>query len=397
MGRKINENAPPIICIDAGHGGADPGAVANGLRESDINLDVALRLGEILEQKGCEVYYTRRLDVAMGINARAEYANSHNADFFISIHTNAGGGTGAETFVQPNDKVSHEFATAVNDIYATKMGLRNRGVKFDTSTRHGALGVLRGTRMPAILLELAFIDSPVNNPDLGILRGKQQEMAVALSDGILAFLGIDTMPIKEIVPCPSDGRIGRPNDSELHIDILGRTETIGGFIENGATFVRLTDFAQTLGYGVSWDEVRRLPVVVSKMETIPTGANLTPDEIKLLETVVHWESRGEDLKGQILVANVILNRMTNNNACLADVIFQNGAFTVIKRTDFYDAKPSALTKSAVQNALNGVNYSQGATFFHAISHLTPDVWHERAAADGRIIHLFDHGNHRFYK
>ncbi|MCL1999630.1 MAG: N-acetylmuramoyl-L-alanine amidase [Turicibacter sp.] len=399
MGRKITEK--PIICIDAGHGGADPGAVANGLRESNINLDVALKLGAILEQKGCEVLYTRRLDVAMGINARAEYANSHNADFFISIHTNAGGGTGAETFVQPNDIVSHEFATAVNDTYTTKIGLRNRSVKFDTSTRHGSLGVLRGTRMPAILLELGFIDSPAANPDLGILRSKRQEMAAALADGVVAFLGIDT---------PSVGADSiRPNGSELvnisdklQIDILGRIETVGGFIENGATFVRLTDFAAALGYEVSWDEVRRLPVVISKTEN-PTGANLTPvhnlttDEIRLLETVVHWESRGEDLKGQTLVANVVLNRMRNNNACLADIVYQQGAFTVVERADFYDAEPSELTKSAVYNVLNGVDYSQGATFFHAISHLTPDVWHERAVRERRLEILFDHGNHRFYK
>ncbi|MCL1999672.1 MAG: N-acetylmuramoyl-L-alanine amidase [Turicibacter sp.] len=358
MGRKITEK--PIICIDAGHGGNDPGAVASGLRESEINLYVALELGKILEQKGCEVCYTRRLDVAMGINARAKYANSHAADFFISIHTNAGGGTGAETFIAPNDRQSLDFATAVNDRYATKMVLRNRGVKLDSTTRHGSLGVLRNTKMPAILLELAFIDSPVDNPDLGILCGKRQKMAAALADGVLAFLGVENE---------------QPNISQrLQIDILGRVETVGGFIENGATFVRLTDFAMTLGYEVSWDEVRRLPVVISKMEnTSPTVQihNLTADEIRLLEMVVHHESRGEDLKGQTLVANVILNRMTNNNACLADVIFQSGAFNVVERADFYDAQPAELTKSAVYNALHGFDYSQGATFFHAISSISP--------------------------
>jgi len=131
----------------------------------------------------------------------------------------------------------------------------------------------------------------------------------------------------------------------------------------------------------------------------------TPDNTRLLEVITHWEARGEDEKGQILVVNVINNRVAArsfpNN--IHDVIFAPGAFTPATRADFHDAQPNARTINAVQRALNGEDFSQGATFFHSISVLEREaaagrmVWHERAVADGRLIALFDHGNHRFYR
>ncbi|MCL1986892.1 MAG: N-acetylmuramoyl-L-alanine amidase [Firmicutes bacterium] len=401
----------PLICLDAGHGGNDPGAVSppNLLKESEINLAAVLSLGKILEQNGCEVLYTRRLNVAtcpsgrrVGINARAEYANAHNADFFISIHTNAGGGQGAETFIAPNDQTSRNFAETVNTHYSAKMGLRNRGVKLDTTTRHGSLGVLRNTKMPAILLELAFIDAPSGSHDVQILWNILHDSttaAQALADGVLKFLRSQNHVNVD----------NHPNDSNLQVDIFGEIHEITAINIDGKNYVGLREIGEKLGFIVNWDEIRKIPTIsknvkIEKPTKPPKTHNFTFDEIRLLETVVHWESRGEDLKGQILVANVILNRMRNNNACLADVIFHNGAFTVVERADFYlpagqagDAEPSELTKNAVKQAINGTDYSQGAMFFHAISHLTADSWHERAAADGRIVHLFDHGNHRFYR
>ena len=123
------------------------------------------------------------------------------------------------------------------------------------------------------------------------------------------------------------------------------------------------------------------------------------EEMRLLKTITHWEARGEDEEGQIMVVNVILNRLSGprfpNN--ITDVILKPGAFTPTQRPDFHEAQPSPLTVSAILKALSGVDLSQGATFFHSLSKLTPDVWHERAVKEGRLVHLFDHGGHRFYK
>jgi len=123
------------------------------------------------------------------------------------------------------------------------------------------------------------------------------------------------------------------------------------------------------------------------------------DDTRYLKLITHWEARGEDEKGQILIVNVIKNRIASPNFSntLIEVIFAPGAFTPTRRPDFESAVPNDRTIAAVNRALNGEDFSQGATFFHTISHLTPDVWHERAVREGRLIHLFDHGNHRFYR
>lgn len=180
------------IYIDAGHGGRDPGAVGNGMRESDIVLEVSRTLGNILTQAGVDVRYSRTDDSFPAISERWGAANSWGADYFISIHANAGGGTGAETFIAATKQGDRAFAQAVNDTLAAAMGLRNRGVKLDTQAAVGSLGVLRNTRMPALLIELAFIDSPASNPDVNILRNRRADMAQALAKGILEFTGMQT-------------------------------------------------------------------------------------------------------------------------------------------------------------------------------------------------------------
>ena len=76
------------ICIDAGHGGKDPGALGFFSKEKNISLDVALELGRLIEQncKGTKVVYTRKTDVFVELDERAHIANRAKADLFISIH-----------------------------------------------------------------------------------------------------------------------------------------------------------------------------------------------------------------------------------------------------------------------------------------------------------------------
>ena len=94
-----------IVVIDAGHGGKDPGAVSanKNIREKDINLKVALMVGETIKNRHPEIkiLYTRDKDIFVGLNERARMANQANADLFISIHCNAAtnrSAKGAETF-----------------------------------------------------------------------------------------------------------------------------------------------------------------------------------------------------------------------------------------------------------------------------------------------------------
>ena len=77
------------IFLDPGHGGKDSGAIGNGLKEKDIALSITLKIGEILKRHNLEVIYSRTTDIFVELSDRARKANNINADYFISIHTNA--------------------------------------------------------------------------------------------------------------------------------------------------------------------------------------------------------------------------------------------------------------------------------------------------------------------
>jgi len=193
----------PKIFIDPGHGGHDPGAVGNGMRESDINLDVSLRLKKILEDAGLQVRMSRTTDISP--RERQQHANRYkNVDMLLSIHTNAGGGTGVETIIptaSPNNprrdlQQNRRLAENISNALGQRFGLpirRQKGVMLETETRHGSLGVLRNAKMLAVMVELAFIDSPLHNPDVEVLRNRRQEIAETLADVILEWFGVDNM------------------------------------------------------------------------------------------------------------------------------------------------------------------------------------------------------------
>jgi len=144
------------IVIDPGHGGKDSGAVGNGLREKDITLDIALKLRDKLAAYA-DVSLTRGGDSFITLADRAAVANSIGADCFVSIHVNAGGSTGFESYIYTKGlRRSRELQKTVhNEVAAFYMaqGLPDRGMK------QANFAVLRETTMPAVLLENLFIDT----------------------------------------------------------------------------------------------------------------------------------------------------------------------------------------------------------------------------------------------
>jgi len=187
------------IYIDAGHNysGFNTGALGNGMREQDITFEVAYELGEIMGRHGLDVRLSRPWlrtnlgnDNNSAINARWLDANSWGADFFVSVHTNAGGGTGAETLFFKED--SRDFAQIVQDVYSQEMGLRNRRV-----WRRDNIAVIRWTNMPSILVETAFIDAPQDAIDVDILRNRRRDVAIGLAKGILAYFGMAYVEAEE--------------------------------------------------------------------------------------------------------------------------------------------------------------------------------------------------------
>ncbi len=172
------------IFLDPGHGGTNPGAIGiNGLNESEVTLDVALRTGRLLQAEGYTVNFSRTTDVNVSLSERARLANEWGADYFVSIHCNSNVNPiykGTETFFYREGSVAEDFALVVNNALVEEIGTRNLGI-FSAN-----FAVLRLTRMPAILVELAFLSNP-EEADLLATDSFRQKCAIGLSRGIIDF------------------------------------------------------------------------------------------------------------------------------------------------------------------------------------------------------------------
>lgn len=188
---------PYSIMLDAGHGGRDPGAVYNGRREKDDNLRLVLALGEILQDNGIDVEYTRTTDVYQSPLEKAQIANSAGVDFFISIHRNSfptdNVVSGVESLVYDLSGIKLEMAENINE-QLESVGFVNLGVKARPN-----LIVLRRTNMPAILVEVGFINS---NTDNLLFDQNFDDIAHAIASGIL-----DTLEMNNSIPDSSVYRV----------------------------------------------------------------------------------------------------------------------------------------------------------------------------------------------
>lgn len=172
------------IMLDAGHGGArDPGAVYEGRQEKDDNLKLVLAIGEILSDRGIDVEYTRTTDVYETPYEKAMKANNAGVDFFVSIHRNSfpvdNEVEGVESLVYDLSGLKYEMAQNINE-QLEGVGFVNLGVKARPN-----LVVLKRTRMPAVLVEVGFINS---NTDNQLFDDNFQDIAQAIADGILDTL-----------------------------------------------------------------------------------------------------------------------------------------------------------------------------------------------------------------
>ncbi len=144
------------LYLDPGHGGSDPGAVGNGLREKDVTLSISQKIKEILlaEYNNVSVKMSRIGDIYPSLTQRTNEANNWGADYFLSIHINSGGGSGFESFVHSGaGAVTVNYQNMIHKEIAKVIGLRDRGKK------QASFHVLRASRMPALLTENGFIDT----------------------------------------------------------------------------------------------------------------------------------------------------------------------------------------------------------------------------------------------
>ncbi|WP_082234959.1 N-acetylmuramoyl-L-alanine amidase [Halobacillus massiliensis] len=178
------------IVIDPGHGGSDSGASFQGYFEKNFNLSISSKVRDFLLQNyDVRIVMTRNTDTTVSLSARTNLANAQNADFFLSIHNNASGGSGFESFIF-NGSVSAATRTYQNIIHdqivnavGTKYNIINRGKKREN------FHVLRETRMEALLLEVLFVD---NVRDLSLLRNNTfiNDVSSAIARGVARALNL---------------------------------------------------------------------------------------------------------------------------------------------------------------------------------------------------------------
>jgi N-acetylmuramoyl-L-alanine amidase len=221
LGLKIGR-----IVIDAGHGGHDTGTIGpTGLMEKDLCLDVALRLGKIIQQKlpSAEVVLTRSDDTFVPLERRTEIANEAKADLFVSVHANSSQDNkarGIETYylnftgssdamevasrenalsgnavhdlqdivkkIASNEKIeeSRDLASMIQDSLAKRMENINRGER-NRGVRKAPFVVLIGADMPSVLAEISFLSNPSDESWL-----KRPENRQRVADGL--YHGIET-------------------------------------------------------------------------------------------------------------------------------------------------------------------------------------------------------------
>lgn len=172
----------PKVMIDPGHGGADPGAVYNGRKEAEDNLNLALELGAILQDAGFDVVYTRTDDTTQTPFEKATIGNQSGADLFISLHRNSSPTpnqySGVETLVYDDSGKKAELARRIN-VNLETLGFHNLGVK-----ERPGLVVLRRTNMPAVLVETGFINTDSDN---AIYDERFREIAEQIADAVISM------------------------------------------------------------------------------------------------------------------------------------------------------------------------------------------------------------------
>jgi N-acetylmuramoyl-L-alanine amidase len=220
-----------VVVVDPGHGGAQDGAVSpDGVKEKDVTLQIAQRVGVALRKRGVRVVLTRTGDLSVPLANRPAIANAIRADLFVSIHLNSmataeqrASMTGVETYilsagatderasavaarenadriagedpVDPADPVaailddlsdadslaaSLRFATNLQEKVVTAVGAQSHGVK------QAPFYVLAGARMPAVLVELGFISHPDESQRV-VTRAYQERAAEAIADAVAAY------------------------------------------------------------------------------------------------------------------------------------------------------------------------------------------------------------------
>jgi N-acetylmuramoyl-L-alanine amidase len=184
--------AGKVVVVDAGHGGRDSGATHGGVMEKTVALQTAQRLASELSKAGASVVMTRADDTFVSLSERPALAIRARADVFVSVHFNsnsvANSRSGTIVFYHKRDPQSMLLAECVRAAIAKKNRLPCMGIWSDQRIYQSGFAVLRGATMPAVLLELGFLNHATDRA-LAVRPDFQQDMAEAVVRGIKEYFG----------------------------------------------------------------------------------------------------------------------------------------------------------------------------------------------------------------
>ena len=184
------------VFIGVGHGGSDPGATANGLKEKDVNLVTAAMMKVELERHGVNVGISRMTCMDDRLSESIKKANAFKPEIAIDIHNNAGGGKGFEAYRQQtvgSPAESLRLGAAIETRVKT-IGQNSRGIKGEHHPSQGYIyGWLKDCQCTALLVEGAFLDNPADVQMINTIT-KQEAFGVAYAQGTLDYLGIPWNP-----------------------------------------------------------------------------------------------------------------------------------------------------------------------------------------------------------
>ncbi len=213
------------VFIGVGHGGSDPGAVANGLKESNLNLAIALACRDELVRHGVKVGMSRTKEENDPLANEVKECNTYAPDYAVEIHNNAGGGDGVEIYHHFGGGKGKTLAQNVlNEIVA--IGQNSRGLKTKkNSSGKDYFGWIRDTNAPACLIECAFVD---NKKDIAIIdtAAEQKKFGIAIAKGVLKTLGIKWVAEKKYTLTATATNLTLANANTLKADLTKKGFTV---------------------------------------------------------------------------------------------------------------------------------------------------------------------------
>lgn len=324
-----------VVVIDPGHGGHDPGAVGKISKEKNINLNVALKLGNMIK-KNCDdvkVIFTRTKDVFIPLNRRAEIANNAKADLFISIHTNALANNrtakGASTWTlglaksdanlavaqrensvilyesdyktryagfNPNSAESYIIFEFMQDKYMeqsvhlaslVQKQFRHTCKRVDRGVHQAGFLVLKASAMPSILVELGFISTPEEERYLN-----SEEGTGTLAKGIYrAFL---TYKKEHEIRLTGVSRTIIPDDEEISENELAATQPKEEKPDSAPVQTELVAQAKPQQRPITVESATNSGEITFKIQILTSSSPLTKNDKRLkgLKDVDYYKEKG---------------------------------------------------------------------------------------------------------